>query len=99
MLKRIFAPLFMPVPDTDNQHIPILFNQIDNEVRAIRINPDRRGYFFPLTGHFRVFGQEGEHLRQPKMVPFGLLDSEQTCPILKNSDDIVSRLPGQPKKH
>ena len=85
-------PIFVAVANPDDQDVPVFLDQIDDQVRAVGINPHGRGELLTFSSQFRVVGKEQKGSLQSAMVPFGLRQAEPAGAIRKDGEDILDRL-------
>lgn len=64
------------MPNPQNQNASVV-GDVDDEVRAARMDADRWRDFQPLAGQFRVIAEQFESLPQPRVIPRGLFDTEE----------------------
>ncbi len=91
-------PFLAPVQDADNQHTPA-FQQIDDQVRPMRVQANRRIEFSALAGQAWIIGDQVERRGQPCMILLCLGQSEFTASMKKDVDDVLIGFPCRPIRH
>ena len=82
----------MAMANTNDQDVPVFLDKIDNQMGAVRIDPDWRGNFQTISGQFGIVCNEQEDPLQSNMLFFRLLQAELAGALANDGDEIFGCL-------
>ena len=87
------------MPDTDDQDLAALLNHIDDQMRPIRVNSNRRVDFIALSSQLRISGKKLKNLLHPQIILFGLSRPEEANTLQEDVGNVLGSFAGQPVRH
>jgi hypothetical protein len=92
-------PIFVTMPDTNDQNAIILRFAIDDQMRTLRVNSDGRNDLQPKSSNSRIVAKHLEKIAKMEMILIGLLLAEQTAPGGVYPADVIGGLACQAVRH